>query len=250
MKQFMMAVLAAAVLAACTGGDGSGPVADPLAGLSWLDGRSSYGSVSMLLERAGKAVYVDPVMIDKVQGLPKADLILITHNHTDHYSPKSVKDLLKKGTVIATSADVAFNLGQLKIKGVKSVKPGDEFKAAGFKIKALPMVSTAGSNSHHAEAEWVGFLLDAAGARYYFSGDSSLGPETRSLENIDVAVLNLRADYVVGGAGMADWAAAVKPAALMPVHWGEGLYDDSRQLAELKAAMPQGVKLLLPEKRK
>lgn len=57
-----------------------------------------YGYASIGIETSGKHIYVDPVgeNVDW-EGEPKADLILITHDHFDHLDTNAVR-ILANGT--------------------------------------------------------------------------------------------------------------------------------------------------------
>ena len=46
----------------------------------------------------GKTIHVDPVGAEAdYAGMPKADLILITHEHGDHLDPAAIKTLQRAG---------------------------------------------------------------------------------------------------------------------------------------------------------
>ncbi len=233
----------------------SGP-SDPseaLSSLSWLPAGHQFGSASMLLERNGLAVYVDPVRIPGVESLPDADCILITHSHGDHFAPGTVKELLKKGTVIVCTGDSAFPLQKLGIKGVKTVKPGDSLKVKGMTVKAVPMFTVTpdlGNHATHLESMgWAGFIVDLGGATYYFSGDSELTEKMESVTGVDVAVINLTAQYAVGAERAAAWAKAAKPSILLPVHWIANDASMVKELEKLKAIIDPGIKVVTLEQR-
>src|SRR5881392_3201834 len=61
---------------------------------------------STLIEAGGKTIYLDPAKPAKLSGLPKADLILITHIHPDHMDPDSIKEISKAGTEILAAQSV------------------------------------------------------------------------------------------------------------------------------------------------
>src|ERR1700688_310209 len=61
---------------------------------------------STLIQAGGKAIYVDPAKPAKLDGLPKADLILVTHMHWDHFDPNSIATISQSGTLVIAPASV------------------------------------------------------------------------------------------------------------------------------------------------
>ncbi len=60
-----------------------------------------FGHASIAFEYEGRHIYVDPVMKYADYGrLPKADAILVTHPHYDHFDMEAVEALRKEGTAI------------------------------------------------------------------------------------------------------------------------------------------------------
>ena len=80
---------------------------------------------------AEKTIYTDPY---ELSDGPKADLILISHEHFDHCSPEDVGKIQKQGTVIVTEGDSAKKL----TGDVRVLRPGDSVEVDGTKITAVP----------------------------------------------------------------------------------------------------------------
>jgi L-ascorbate metabolism protein UlaG (beta-lactamase superfamily) len=243
MKSSMLAL-------SCLIAAGAAAQANPvLTGLSWLATSNQFGSPSLLLERDKAVVYVDPVKLSSLDTLPEADYILITHAHPDHYDLATIRALLKKGAVIVAPADVAFKLGQAKVKGVKSLVPGDTLKTKKFVLEAVPMFTAGDSSAHPKVMDWIGYALTYGKTRYYFSGDSGLTAEMNSMTGFDVAVVNMRKAYLSGGEQVAAWAAIAKPKVLVPTHWIDGNAEDKKDIDALKAGIGTGVDLVFLKQR-
>ncbi|HNT58346.1 MAG TPA: MBL fold metallo-hydrolase, partial [Syntrophales bacterium] len=80
----------------------------------------------------GQVVYIDPWKLK--DGSEKADIILISHSHYDHYSPDDVKKIQKKETVIITAADAAAGL----TGDVRTAGPGERFVVGDTEIETVP----------------------------------------------------------------------------------------------------------------
>lgn len=178
------------------------------------------GHDSFRIEGDGLVIYVDPW---KLKGGPKADLILITHDHHDHCSPPDVAQVRTEDSVIVTIQAAAA-----KLPGpVLVVKPGDELTARGIPIKAVPAYNTNKFRSpdvpfHPPEAGHVGFIFTVDGRRIYHAGDTDCIPEMNSIQT-DVALLPVSGIYVMTAEEAVEAAAAIQPQVAIPMHVGEGI---------------------------
>ena len=206
-------------------------------GIHWLK------HASFRIEAAGKVVYIDPW---QVSGGPKADLILITHDHHDHCSPDDVAQLWQEGTVIVTTAAAAASLTQT----CQVVAPGDVITVQGVPVRAVAAYNTnkfrsPGQVFHPKEAGNVGFVLTLGGQRIYHAGDTDVIPEMEGLE-VDIALLPVSGTYVMTAVEAAQAAATIGPDIAVPMHVGRGIGElqDAERFGELAAVE---VQILEPE---
>jgi L-ascorbate metabolism protein UlaG (beta-lactamase superfamily) len=158
-------------------------------------------------------VYIDPWKLPP--NSPKADIILITHDHYDHCSPEDVAKIQKADTVIVTIPAAAR-----KLKGeVKTVKPGDKITVKGIEIEAVPAYNTD-KPFHPKGAGHVGFIVTLGGKRIYHAGDTDFIPEMKGLK-VDIALLPVSGTYVMTAEEAAKAADAIKPEVAIPMHYGE-----------------------------
>lgn len=172
-------------------------------------------------------VYIDPWKLPP--NSPKADIILITHDHYDHCSPEDVAKIQKADTVIVTIPAAAR-----KLKGeVKTVKPGDKITVKGIEIEAVPAYNTD-KPFHPKEAGHVGFIVTLGGKRIYHAGDTDFIPEMKGLK-VDIALLPVSGTYVMTAEEAAKAADAIKPEVAIPMHYGEivGSERDAERFKEL-----------------
>src|ERR1700688_3827494 len=165
---------------------------------------------STLIEAGGKTIYVDPAKPAKLTGLPKADLILITHIHPDHMDPASIKEVSKADTEILAPAAV--------VQTVTSAKPianGETKSWQGWTIEATPAYNLkrgpAAGELFHPKGRDNGYILSYGGKRFYFSGDTEGIPEMRALKNIDVAFVCMNLPYTMPPEEAADAVKAFHP---------------------------------------
>jgi L-ascorbate metabolism protein UlaG (beta-lactamase superfamily) len=170
----------------------------------------------------GVVVHVDPVSMggtDYAQ-MPKADIILITHEHGDHLDPAAVKAITKPGTMIYYTAKCAA-----KMPGGTVMANGQSQTAKGILIEAVPAynvvhVRSAG-NPFHPKGEGNGYVLTLGDKRVYVAGDTEDIPEMKTLKKIEVAFLPMNLPYTMTPEMAADAARMFRTKILYPYHYGQ-----------------------------
>jgi L-ascorbate metabolism protein UlaG (beta-lactamase superfamily) len=226
-----------AFLWACALGAGTAKAADQQSVEKWISTLHWLGHDSFRLDlRGGPVVYLDPF---KIPEGPKADLILITHDHSDHCSPADVAKIQKPETIFVTVSQAAAKLsGQ-----IKTIKPGETITVKGVSIRAIPAYNinkfrSPGLPYHPKESGNVGFLLSFEGRSLYLAGDTDYIPEMKGLEP-DIALLPVSGTYVMTVDEAVEAAAAINPRLAIPMHVG-GPIGSLSQAEEFKkkAAVP------------
>lgn len=188
------------------------------------------GHGSLMFNFNNMVIHVDPVseMADYSK-LPRADLVLITHHHSDHLDPKALKQIRQKKTIVIASELCVEKAGECIV-----MKNGDSKTAAGLKIEAVPAYNIVNKRSSgepfHVKGEGNGYVITFADKRVYVAGDTENTPEMKALKNIDVAFLPMNLPYTMSPEMVADAAKAFRPAILYPYHYGS---TDTNQLVEL-----------------
>lgn len=173
----------------------------------------------------GRVVYFDPYQIS---GGPKADLILVSHDHFDHCSPEDVAKIQHSETVIVTEKDSAK-----KLKGdVRVIKPGDTLTVGEVKVEGVPSYNVD-KEFHPRKRGWLGFIVDLNGVRIYHAGDTDFIPEMKEF-HIDIALMPVSGTYVMTVDQAVKATLAMKPKLAIPMHYGAivGSEDDARKFAK------------------
>jgi L-ascorbate metabolism protein UlaG (beta-lactamase superfamily) len=188
------------------------------------------GHGSVMFKINGYVIYFDPARSSgSFDFLPKADMILVTHEHGDHLDPKLIEDIKKPGTLLFCNQNSLS-----KVSWGMVMKAGDRQEINNIIIEALPAYnivheSTPG-NPFHPKGVGLGYVLTIGGKRFYVAGDTENTPEMKALKNIDVAFLPMNLPYTMTPAMVADAALAFKPKILYPYHFGE---TDTNQIVQL-----------------
>jgi L-ascorbate metabolism protein UlaG (beta-lactamase superfamily) len=190
------------------------------------------GHGSLMFTFAGKVIHVDPVSQEAdYTRLPKADLILVTHQHGDHLDLKAL-DILRTGKTQVVLTEACAQ----QLKGGMVMKNGEVKNVAGLKIEAVPAYNLVHMRSagipFHPPGEGNGYVITFGDKRVYVAGDTENIPEMKKLEMIDAAFLPMNLPYTMTPEMVADGAKAFKPKILYPYHFGET--DTSRLLGLLK----------------
>jgi L-ascorbate metabolism protein UlaG (beta-lactamase superfamily) len=188
------------------------------------------GHGTLVFDYGGKVVHVDPwTRLADYSKLPKADLVLITHEHQDHLDPKAVSTVRTENTKVVLTKACAD-----KVPNGIVMKNGDVQSVQSFKIEAVPAYNIVhkrpDGQPFHPKGAGNGYVVTFGETRVYVAGDTENTPEMKKLEKIDIAFLPMNLPYTMTPAMVADAAQAFKPKILYPYHYGD---TDPNQLVNL-----------------
>ena len=177
---------------------------------------------SLMLQWDGKVIQIDPsgAVGGDFNGLPKADLILVTDIHGDHMDRAKIDLLKKPGTVVVASAAVAKTITE-----AQTIANGEKKTVAGIEIEAVAAYNLqrgpAPGQLFHDKGRGNGYILTIGGKRLYFSGDTECIPEMKALRNIDVAFVCMNLPYTMTPGEAAGCVNGFKPKIVYPYHYGQ-----------------------------
>lgn len=172
-------------------------------------------------------IYIDPWKV--APDSPPADLILITHEHHDHFSKEDIARIRRRHTQIITTPTVALGLSG----PVHQVRPGDRIELAEVVIEVTPAYNLT-KRFHPRSAEQVGYIITVDGLRIYHAGDTDAIPEMRGLAP-DIALLPVSGTYVMDPDEALDAIRLLQPKLVVPMHYGDivGTVADAERLRSL-----------------
>jgi L-ascorbate metabolism protein UlaG (beta-lactamase superfamily) len=179
------------------------------------------GHGTLMFNFVGKVIHVDPYgNVADYHTLPKADLILLTHEHMDHLDPKALNLIRTEKTMVVLTETCAK-----QVQGGLVMMNGDVKIVEGMKIEAVPAYNIVHKRDtgqpFHPRGVGNGYIITFGDKRVYVAGDTENIPEMKTLRHIDVAFLPMNLPYTMTPEMVSDAAKAFKPKVLYPYHFGE-----------------------------
>ncbi len=188
------------------------------------------GHASLKFTFGGKIFYADPwsKLADYSQ-LPKADVIIITHEHRDHLDPVAIEKVRSAKTKFVVSESAAQ-----QVIGAIVMKNGDVQTVDAVQIESVPAYNILHKRDDgapfHPKGQGNGYIFTFGDKRVYVAGDTENIPEMKNLQNIDIAFLPVNLPYTMTPEMAADAAKMIRPKILYPYHYGD---TDTSKLVRL-----------------
>lgn len=193
----------------------------------------------------GPVVYVDPFQLEKA---PRdAGLIVVTHSHSDHFSPQDLRKAAGPDTCFAVTAPVAdwltveMGVDPAYISLLTPTAPDLVFEC-GAALTPLPA-----ENKNHPLGFGFGALLKMGGFTYYVAGDTDV------LSDVACDALFVPCDGQYNMPGYMDRVPAQlaamdhRPGVVVPYHYAgymEGTDENGPRLAEKLRELGYNARLL------
>ena len=178
---------------------------------------------SIRIEYNGREIEIDPCpklrerTVDYTS-LPKADIILVTHEHHDHYDSATIALLSKESTQLIMNRRCAdmYGSGTVMVNGDRLQLADD------ISVEAVPAYNiTEGHLDFHPKGRDNGYILTLDGLRIYLAGDTEDIPEMSGIKDIDIAFLPCNQPYTMTPEQLVRASRIVKPKVLFPYHYGQ-----------------------------
>jgi L-ascorbate metabolism protein UlaG (beta-lactamase superfamily) len=196
-------------------------------GIEWL-GHDSFRIIG------SATVYIDPWQLSK--GAPPADLILVTHDHGDHFNKGDIASVSTQQTVVVGPAEVT---GKLQGVQTQTIAPGQTLEVGGVKVRAVPAYNLnkyadpkAGVFFHPRADGKVGYVVELDGRSVYHTGDTDNIPEMSEID-VDVALIPVSGTYVMTVDEALEACSRLKAKTVVPMHYATivGSLEDAQRFA-------------------
>ena len=178
-------------------------------------------------------VYADPFHM-KISP-HDADIVLITHDHYDHFSPEDLAKVINPATILVVPEKVADKAAAFsaQVKAIETVLPGQQYQIAGLSLETVPSYNRI-KPFHPKKNGWVGYLLDLDGQRVFIAGDTDKTTENSTVQ-CDIALVPVGGKFTMDAKEAAELINTIRPAAAIPTHYGTivGKKSDGERFASL-----------------
>ncbi len=193
------------------------------------------------MEIGAKVIYVDPLQVDGAK--EDADVIFVTHTHWDHFSIQDIRKLMKKDAVLVITEDGVDTAQKEGITNIMAVVPDKNYIVGGIGFKTVPAYNSD-KHFHPKSNNWVGYIITANNADYYFAGDTDFYPEMKNIR-ADVAFLPVGGTYTMTAQEAIEAAKLINPKIAVPIHFADivGNSEDAQIFVKGLDAAIRGVLL-------
>lgn len=178
-------------------------------------------------------IYIDPFNLNESTAKNKADIILITHAHFDHYSKPDINKIIKEDTRIIGPDNCLKND---EFKNLKILKPYEKYSVENIKIETIPAYNNKQEKLqfHPKQNNWIGYIIEANNIKIYHAGDTDFIEEMKELrnKNIDIALLPMGGHYTMDLNDAIEAAKIINAKNTIPMHYKNLLGKDKSERLE------------------
>lgn len=200
------------------------------------------GHASLRIEVGGSVIHIDPWSnVADYAEQPDADLVLITHDHPDHFDASALAEIVTDDTrVLADERSAAAYASR-----AQGLANGDSRTVDGVRVTAVPAYNLQRTrpdgSPYHPKGVYNGYLLAFGDLVVHVGGDTECVPELSELEDVDVSFLPINLPFTMPPEEAAACYRAMAPRVAVPYHQGD---SDPNVVAVLLADTPIEVRVL------
>ena len=188
---------------------------------------NTQSSIKIMLDTV---LYFDPYNIEN--DIHDADIIFITHAHSDHLDIESIKKVKKENTIVVAPKSMKNIISNIIFKDYIYLNPNDEILIEGINIKTIPAYNIE-KPFHPITNNWLGYIITYNNITYYIAGDTD---KTKESENVkcDIALIPIGGYYTMNVNEASELVKIINPSIVIPTHYGSivGSINDGKLLEQ------------------
>ena len=195
----------------------------------------------------GKVLYFDPFHISDATN--DADIVFVTHDHYDHFSPEDIRKVMKDDTVfvapVVTAKLIAETFANVPSERIVTVAAGEKLDVLGISVEVIASYNP--NKQFHPKAKgYVGYVVTLNGTRFYICGDMDVTEEGKSVK-CDVLMPPIGGIYTMDAHEAIELVSAIRPKYVIPTHYGDivGNPRDGKRFAKWIEDLGVGTEVIL-----
>lgn len=182
-------------------------------------------------------IYIDPFNLKR--NYNDADIIFVTHDHYDHFSPDDIKKVMNEDTKIIVPYGLYEKASEIGFKdeNIIEINPHEEKSVDGLKFETIPAYNID-KKFHPRENGWVGYILQIDDMRYYIAGDTDITEDAKNVQ-CDVALVPVGGTYTMTAEEAAELVNYINPKAAVPTHYGSIVGNDEDAEVFIRLLKPE-----------
>ena len=165
---------------------------------------------------AEEIIYFDPFKITTATN--DADVIFITHDHHDHFSPEDIQKVQKTNTIFVAPKSMENTLKKAKYSELVILTPGDKTNVLDIPVEAIPAYNIM-KPFHSKKKGWLGYIVTIEGQRIYVAGDTDVSSEAKAV-SCDIAMIPIGGTFTMNHSQAAEFINELHPKTVIPTHYG------------------------------
>lgn len=165
---------------------------------------------------AEKIIYFDPFKIAIAAN--DADVIFITHDHPDHFSPEDIRKVQKTNTTFVIPKSMENTLKKAGYSDLILFTPGEKAAVYDIPVEAIPAYNMM-KPFHKRENGWLGYIITIDGQRIYVAGDTDAASEAKAV-SCDIAIIPIGGTFTMNHSQAAAFINELHPKTVIPTHYG------------------------------
>lgn len=187
----------------------------PLKGAIMKDKITVNAQSSIRIE-AEKIIYFDPFKIAAATN--DADVIFITHDHPDHFSPEDIRKVQKTNTTFVIPKSMENTLKKAGYSDLILFTPGEKAAVHDIPVEAIPAYNIM-KPFHKRANGWLGYIITVDGQRIYVAGDTDATSEAKAV-SCDIAIIPIGGTFTMNHSQAAAFINELRPKTVIPTHYG------------------------------
>lgn len=190
--------------------------------IEFLNGLTINTQSSIRIVYGSRVLRLDPFLIREEPH--DSDVILVTHEHYDHFSPEDIKKVVRDDTTFIFPRTMEKDFQDLRGRVIPEhctmhpMDVGETLETDGIKVRSVPAYNKF-KTFHPRKNRWLGYIIDLDGLVIYDAGDTDSVDDLKDIK-CDVAFVPVGGTFTMAARDAAALVNKIHPELAIPIHYG------------------------------